>query len=62
MARRSSEPRGRLWAAFAFFTGPIALIALLLLPRSEKKPALSPLWAELEEKSDSTRDVEGRAV
>ena len=58
--RRNRE--GGLWAAFAFFAGPIALIALLLMPRSERKPALSPLWAELEEKGDPNPDAKGRAV
>lgn len=43
---------GGLWAAFAFIGGPIALLALLLLPRREKKPALSPLWAQLEVQDD----------
>ena len=43
---------GGLWAAFAFIGGPIALLALLLLPRREKKPALSPLWEQLEIQDD----------
>jgi hypothetical protein len=49
-ARRNRE--GGLWAAFAFFGGPLALIALLLLPRREHKPSLSPLWAQLEVEHD----------
>ena len=53
--RRNRE--GGLWAAIAFFFGPVALLALLLIGRSEKKPALSPLWQQLEE-SDATRPTE----
>ena len=41
---------GGLWAAFALFFGPIALITLLLMPRQQKEPALSPLWQQLEER------------
>ena len=44
--RRNRE--GGLWAAFALFFGPIALLALLLRAPSKKKPALSPLWEKLE--------------
>jgi hypothetical protein len=49
-ARRNRE--GGLWAAFALFTGPVALIVLLLLKRPEKKPSMSPLWAQLEVQDD----------
>ena len=53
--RRTRE--GGLWAAFAFFAGPLALMALLLLPRKATKPSLSPLWAQLEAQSNAaTRD------
>ena len=45
--RRNRE--GGLWAAIAFFLGPIALLALLLIGRSARKPALSPLWRQLED-------------
>ena len=48
--RRNRE--GGLWAAFALLGGPIALLALLLLPRRDKKPALSPLWEQLEVQDD----------
>ena len=48
--RRNRE--GGLWAAMAFFLGPIALLAVLLLPRVAKEPALSPLWAQLEVQDD----------
>ena len=48
--RRNRE--GGLWAAFALFFGPFVLLALLLMPRREKKPSLSPLWEELEQRSD----------
>jgi hypothetical protein len=46
--RRNRE--GGLWAVAALFTGPVALALLLWLPRREKRPALSPLWQQLEEK------------
>lgn len=52
--RRNRE--GGLWAAFALFFGPIALLALLLRAPNEKKPAMSPLWAQLEE-SEATKPV-----
>ena len=60
--RRNRE--GGLWAAFAFFFGPIALLTLLLMPRQDKKPALSPLWQQLEESqtrspNESSADVAG---
>ncbi len=48
--RRNRE--GGLWAAVAFFAGPLALITLLLLPRREQQPSLSPLWEHLEQKDD----------
>ena len=51
LAGRRNRESG-LWAAFAFFTGPLALLALLLLPRPEKEQALSPLWAQLEVQDD----------
>jgi hypothetical protein len=50
--RRNRE--GGLWAAFAFFAGPLALLALLALPRKKTKPALSPLWAQHEESAVDT--------
>ena len=54
---------GGLWAAMAFFFGPIALLALVLIGPSEKKPALSPLWQQLED-SDPSRpaDPPGKAA
>lgn len=55
--RRNRE--GGLWAAFAFFVGPIALLALLLLPPKQHKPALSPLWAQLEEAGEQARKAGG---
>ena len=51
--RRNRE--GGLWAAIAFFLGPIALLALLVMGGSDKKPALSPLWQQLED-SESAED------
>jgi hypothetical protein len=51
LAGRRNRESG-LWAAFAIFFGPFALLALLLLPRRDKKPALSPLWEQLEVKDD----------
>lgn len=55
LAGRRNRESG-LWAAFAFFSGPLALIALLLLPARQKKPALSPLWAQLEVQGDLAAD------
>ena len=52
-ARRNRE--GGLWAAFAFFFGPLALVTLLLMPRQDKKPALSPLWRQLDESEPAKR-------
>ena len=57
LAGRRNRESG-LWAAFALFTGPIALGALLLLPRPSKKPAMSPLWAQLEEAGDARATTE----
>ena len=51
LAGRRNRESG-LWAAFALLGGPIALLALLLLPRPERKPALSPLWEQLEVQDD----------
>ena len=39
-----------LWTVFGLFAGPVALAAILLLPRSTKERPLTPLWAELEKK------------
>jgi ATP/ADP translocase len=58
--RRNRE--GGLWAAFAFFAGPFALIALLLLPPKQAKPALSPLWAQLEERDARKADQAGATI
>ncbi|HET9853181.1 MAG TPA: hypothetical protein VFP56_11860 [Candidatus Limnocylindrales bacterium] len=49
--RRNRE--GGLWAAFALFFGPVALLTLLLMSRPDEKPAMSPLWAQLEEKESA---------
>jgi hypothetical protein len=56
-ARRNRE--GGLWAALALFIGPIALGLLLWLPRRAERPALSPLWEQLEAK-ESAATSDGR--
>jgi hypothetical protein len=58
--RRNRE--GGIWSVAALFLGPLALIALLLLPKPAKGPALSPLWAQLErEEADRLTDAPGAA-
>ncbi|HEX3265440.1 MAG TPA: hypothetical protein VHR16_07205 [Candidatus Limnocylindrales bacterium] len=47
-ARKNRE--GGLWAAVAFFLGPIALLAVVLLPKREQRQSLSPLWEQLEQR------------
>ena len=51
LAGRRNRESG-LWAAFAFIAGPLALLALLLMPRRTKKQSLSPLWEQLEVQDD----------
>jgi len=57
--RRNRE--GGLWAAVAFFFGPFALLAVLLLPPRRQKQSLSPLWEKLELEDDvASKDDEPR--
>lgn len=56
--RRNRE--GGLWAVFALFGGPIALLAVLLMKPKREKPALSPLWAQLEGPDRNAGDAAGR--
>jgi hypothetical protein len=51
-ARRNRE--GGNWSSLAMFFGPFALVALLLLRKPAKGPALSPLWEQLERRDAAT--------
>ena len=51
LAGRRNRESG-LCAVLAFFSGPIALVVLLLMSKPDRRPALSPLWAELERSAD----------
>jgi uncharacterized protein (DUF983 family) len=44
--RRNRE--GGNWATLAMFFGPFAILALLVLAKPAKGPALTPLWAQIE--------------
>ena len=52
-----------LWAVGGLFLGPIALIAILLMPKQTKERPLTPLWAELEkrEREEHRAEAERRA-
>jgi hypothetical protein len=58
--RRNRE--GGNWSSLAMFLGPFALLALLLLRKPEKRPALTPLWDQLERREPSKAPDPGVAA
>lgn len=53
--RRNRE--GGNWSSLAMFFGPFALLALLVLRKPDKGPALSPLWEQLERRDVTTPET-----
>lgn len=43
---------GGFWTVLSLCFGPFAIAALLVLPRRARRPALSPLWEQLEVDDD----------
>lgn len=44
-----------LWAVGGLFLGPLALLAVMLLPKRTEPRPLTPLWAELEKREAEER-------
>ena len=61
LAGRRNRDDG-LWAVMGLFLGPIAVIAVLLLPKRTEARPLTPLWAELEQREARERREAGRAA
>ena len=52
LASRRNRDSG-FWSVLALFTGPVALVAILLARRRSKPVALSPLWEKFENEQES---------